>query len=132
MPRVAPLSDPASRAPAPGPARRGRVAARLGLAGLGLIAGLGGPAAALEAAGAPGTASDPASAAAPVLAVAPPWIDLDAAIARAGGRAVSPAPAPMAALAVGPGPDFARRLKAAGAWMVLDGRRLADLCGVSG
>jgi len=128
MPRVAPLSDPASRAPAPGPARRGRVAARLGLAGLGLIAGLGGPTAALVAAGAP----DPASAAAPVLAVAPPWIDLDAAIARAGGRAISPAPAPLAALAVGPGPDFARRLKAAGAWMVLDGRRLADLCGVSG
>ncbi|MDF2231325.1 hypothetical protein P2H44_02050 [Albimonas sp. CAU 1670] len=136
MPRVAPSSDPLRGRPAavapldpggePPVSPRARAAARAGLLALGLIAGLGGPTAALVG------AADPRTPGAPVLAVAPPWVDVDALVLRAQGREVSPIRAPMAALATGAGPDFPQRLLAAGAWFVLDGRRLAQFCGAAG
>ena len=49
----------------------------------------------------------------------------------AGGHPVGPADAPLAGLAASPDPDFAARLKRAGAWLVLDGEAVARLCGVS-
>jgi len=56
-------------------------------------------------------------------------------LAAAGARPVGPAEAPLASLAVaaGPGadPGLPRRLRAAGAWLVLDGTALARLCGVA-
>lgn len=91
---------------------------------LGIVA-LSGPAAllALPEAHAPG---------APVLAVAPPWADLPAIAEEAGGRPIGPFAAPFAMLAVGSDPSFPARLRAAGAWLALDGRRVAQLCGAAG
>ncbi|WP_339949950.1 hypothetical protein [uncultured Albimonas sp.] len=133
MPRVDVLSDlSAGRPPAPGAGRRRRAAGWLGLGALGLLAGLGGPTAALLAA----RAGDPQAGAPaggdPVLAIVAPWTDVEAVVAQASGRGISPISAPLAALAVGEGPDFPERLKAAGAWLVLDGRLLAELCGAAG
>jgi hypothetical protein len=58
-----------------------------------------------------------------------------AALSAAGARPVGPAGAPLAGLAAqaGPGadPGLPRRLRAAGAWLVLDGTVLARLCGVA-
>jgi hypothetical protein len=88
-----------------------------------LIAALAGPLAALGAA-----APRPD---APVLAIAPPWIDVDAVVARAGGRPIGPVGAPLATLAQGEGAHFAERLRDAGAWMVVDGAALARLCGAA-
>lgn len=51
-------------------------------------------------------------------------------VARAGGRLVGPGTSPLAVLAISDGQDFAKQLKDAGAWLVLDGRRLSSLCGV--
>ncbi len=66
----------------------------------------------------------------PVVVVAPPWDDpVDAALA-AGGRIIALGEAPLATLAVFDSPDFARRLRAAGAFAA-DGAALAALCGVS-
>ncbi len=98
--------------------RRDR-AAKAGLAAL-AAATLLAPLAALPAApDAPG----------PVLAAAPPWIDLAQAVEDAGGRAIGPALAPFAVLAASPRPGFPDRLRASGAWLTLDGRRIARLCG---
>ena len=65
----------------------------------------------------------------PLLVIA---ADPGAVVARAGGAPVSPVSAPIGTLAAAPDPDFARRLKDGGAWLVLDGRVLAAICGVSG
>ena len=123
MPRAAPPESPSVASPAR------RAAALGGLAALGLVAALGGAASALVGVAA---RSGPEAGPAPVLAVAPPWADISAIVERAGGRPVSPVDAPLAVLATGPGPDFPARLKAAGAWFALDGRRLAQLCGAAG
>ncbi len=72
-------------------------------------------------------------AAGPVLVVAPPWRDVAAILAEAGGRPVGPADAPLGRLAADDDPDrprpFAARLHAAGALFALDARALARLCG---
>ncbi|NIZ14457.1 hypothetical protein [Phaeobacter sp. HF9A] len=51
---------------------------------------------------------------------------------RAGGRQIGPTRAPMALLAVADDhtSGFPERLKAEGAWLVLDGTIAAQLCGV--
>lgn len=54
----------------------------------------------------------------------------DATIVRAGGTRLSPLGAPLGALAASGDPGFARRLREGGAWLVLDGRVLAAICGV--
>lgn len=65
----------------------------------------------------------------PVLVVAAPWSDgAGEVVARASGREIYPVRAPMAALAIFEDPTL---LNAAGAWLVLDGRRIAELCGVT-
>lgn len=50
-------------------------------------------------------------------------------IGAAGGRVVGPLRAPLGVLATSDNPAFADNLRAAGAWAVLDGRRIAALCG---
>ena len=51
-------------------------------------------------------------------------------VLRAGGAEVAPVAAPLAVLAASTDPDFADRLRRAGAWLVLDGQAIARLCGV--
>ena len=66
-----------------------------------------------------------------LLVVVPPaGPDAVAVIRAAGGVPVGPRQAPLAAFAAAPAPHFAERLRSQGAWMVLDGDRLAALCGV--
>lgn len=67
-----------------------------------------------------------------VLVLAPPWTDRDGPIASAGGREVGARGAPLGTLAQADDPGFGDRLRAAGPFLVLDGRALASLCGVSG
>lgn len=67
----------------------------------------------------------------PRLVIYPPWEDGPALIQRAGGDPVGPYTAPMGLLAFAPdGAEFDRRLRAAGAWAVIDGRPIAQACGV--
>lgn len=64
-----------------------------------------------------------------VLVIVPPWLGADDVILRAGG---TPLPQPRTALGVlaaGPGPDFHRRLGAAGALFVLPATADDSLCG---
>ncbi len=65
-----------------------------------------------------------------VLVMAPPWIDREAAIARAGGNGVGPVAAHLASLAQSDDPEFGDRLRAAGPFLVVDGQAVASLCGV--
>lgn len=67
---------------------------------------------------------------APVLVVVPPWQDAAGIVAGAGGGLIGPLRTPVAVLAAPGGPDFAARLRAAGALGVLDGRAAARICGV--
>jgi hypothetical protein len=53
----------------------------------------------------------------------------DALIRSAGGRPVGPSQAALAGFATSRAPDFPRRLRDAGAWLVLDGARIARICG---
>lgn len=65
------------------------------------------------------------------LVIAPPWASAGGAagvVAAAGGREIGPVRAPFAVLAVLDAPEAAMRL---GAWIVLDGRIMALVCGVS-
>ena len=66
----------------------------------------------------------------PLLAVVAPWRDA-AEVARAAGAAPVGLAAPMALLVTGEGADLPARLRAAGAWAVLDGAALAALCGAA-
>ena len=64
------------------------------------------------------------------LVIAPPWAAAGgpaAVVQAAGGREIGPNRAPFAVLAVLDAPDAARRH---GAWAVLDGRAVAQICGV--
>lgn len=54
----------------------------------------------------------------------------DAMIRRAGGSPVGPVRTPFAGLAMSEAPGFAERLREAGAWIVLDGQRIAQICGL--
>ncbi|SDZ98774.1 hypothetical protein [Rubrimonas cliftonensis] len=65
----------------------------------------------------------------PVLVIAPPWLDAAAAAEAAGGRIIALREAPLATLAVFGSPDFAPRLRAAGAFAA-NGLVVAELCGV--
>ena len=63
----------------------------------------------------------------PVLVVHPPWVDTSALLDQAGGREIGPLSATFGVLALG-GSGFAEKLQAAGAWAVLNGRLIAELC----
>ncbi|PJE27736.1 hypothetical protein SAMN06297129_0305 [Pseudooceanicola antarcticus] len=67
-----------------------------------------------------------------VLVVSPPWTEREAQILAAGGRGIGPRIAAMGTLAQADAPDFGPRLRAAGPFLVLDGRALTALCGVTG
>ncbi len=84
------------------------------------LAVFGGPAATV--------AARPAAAGFPVLVIA---ADPEAVVARAGGTPVAPISAPLGTLAAAGDPDFIQRLRDGGAWLVLDGRVLAAICGVA-
>ena len=61
--------------------------------------------------------------------VVPPWRDAGAVVAAAGGVLLPVASAPLSVQAAGPEPDFAARLRAAGAWAVLPADANSFLCG---
>ena len=66
------------------------------------------------------------------LLVVGPMNGLPDILRRAGGRPIGPTRAPIAMLAVADKhPEgFPKRLKTEGAWLVLDGATIAQLCGV--
>lgn len=67
----------------------------------------------------------------PRLVIFPPWRDGLALVAGAGGYPVGPDVAAMGLLAMAADDAaFDRRLKAAGAWAVVDGTAIARLCGI--
>jgi hypothetical protein len=89
---------------------------------LGLVA-LSGPALALAGAGPPRGGL--------VLVVSIPGAAArDGLIRAAGGVPAGPVQTALAGFAAGPGPDFPGRLREAGAWFVLDGARIARICGL--
>jgi hypothetical protein len=116
----------ARRAFMPETRRPASLSPRLALGALLALGLLAGPSAALLGLVAPPGGDGP------VIAVAPPWTDLDAIVEAAGGRPVGPVAAPAAVTAAGPDESFSARLTAAGAWLALDGRRVAQLCGAAG
>jgi hypothetical protein len=64
-----------------------------------------------------------------VLVIAPPWIDRVEAISQSGGQVIGPITPFFQTFALSDQPSFDTILKENGAWFVLDGRRLALLCG---
>ncbi len=65
------------------------------------------------------------------LVIAPPWTSVGGAagvVRAAGGQEIGPMRAPFAVLAILEAPEAALRH---GAWLILDGRVLAMICGVS-
>ena len=65
----------------------------------------------------------------PWVMVIPPWADRAAIVERAGAQLVGPAEAPFGQLVAGPDRGASERLKAAGAWLVLDADFLEGYCG---
>lgn len=65
------------------------------------------------------------------LVIVPPWRSAQALIQAAGGTPIGPSTAPFAAFAKPNAPDFDQQVRLGGAWGVLDGVRLARICGVS-
>lgn len=65
----------------------------------------------------------------PVLVISPPWTVAAAeVISRSGLREISPERAPFGALTVLNDTADALRLKSNGAWLVLDGKMIAQIC----
>lgn len=71
----------------------------------------------------------PAGADGMLLVVTPPWRDALAVIGDAGGRPIGPEASVLGQFATSDTPDFPDRLRAAGAWVVLDGEAISALCG---
>lgn len=67
----------------------------------------------------------------PVLVVAAPWSDLDGIIALSGGQVVGADRALFGQLGTSSDPGFSKRLKANGAWLVLDGSKTPLFCGAT-
>lgn len=89
---------------------------------MGVLCALVGPALALV--------SSPAVPGEPVLVLSLPWEQsAEGLIEQAGGSLLGPISAPLATLAMPESPDFLEKLKIGGALWVLDGRRLAAICG---
>ncbi|MBW4710327.1 hypothetical protein KX928_21265 [Roseobacter sp. YSTF-M11] len=65
------------------------------------------------------------------LVIAPPWAEREQIVTRAGGRVVGPATAIFGTLAISADPDFKSALLSEGAWVIVDGRSVAYLCGVT-
>lgn len=74
--------------------------------------------------------SEPArSPAGPLLVIAGP--QTEQVIAAAGGRLVGPRQPRFGRLSQGADPEFAQRLRRAGAWLVISDPRLLAICGVT-
>jgi hypothetical protein len=65
---------------------------------------------------------------APLLVLSAPWADVHPLVSASGGRSIGPTSAVFGTLAISDEASFAADLKSAGAWTVLDGRRMAVLC----
>lgn len=65
-----------------------------------------------------------------VLVITPDSTQRARIVAAADGRLVGPEEALLGSFAVSESPDFAERLKTSGAWIVVNGRHVARLCGV--
>lgn len=77
-----------------------------------------------------GTAQ-PSSFGSPVLVISGPWGDTAAQIiVQAGLFEIAPDRAPLGALTTLSGPGDIENLKKNGAWFVIDGKKVAELCGV--
>lgn len=75
-------------------------------------------------------ASAPVAGAGPRLVLHAPWADGLVLVRAAGGTPIGPFQAPMGMLAqADESADFDARLRLAGAWAVLDGTAIAQLCG---
>jgi len=72
----------------------------------------------------------PATGAGIVVVVLPPWMDADTLLTQAGGRVVGPERAPLGVLAQVETVSALKKLRHLGAWAVMDGAALAELCGV--
>jgi len=64
------------------------------------------------------------------LVVGAPWADVEAVVAAAGGRLTGPSQPLVGRVAAGGDDGFPRRLRRAGAWLVVGNPRLLSLCGV--
>ena len=67
----------------------------------------------------------------PVLVITPPWTNAVERVLAAGGRPVGPTAAPIGVLAVIETPEGMKRLQKHGDVLIRDGRRLANICGIS-
>ncbi len=65
------------------------------------------------------------------LVVVPPWRAADQVIVAAGAHPVGPVRAPLGEFAAADAPGTLARLRAAGAWVVLDAKKMAWLCGAA-
>lgn len=74
-------------------------------------------------------ASAPVSEGGPLLVISGWGARAEAVVAAADGWIYGPVRAPLGVLAFSDNPAFADQLRAAGAWAVLDGSRIAALCG---
>lgn len=65
-----------------------------------------------------------------MLVVAAPWRDAATIISDAGADIIGPQTSPFAAFAASEAAGTVARLKRAGAWAVLDGQIISQMCGV--
>ncbi|MEO0945436.1 MAG: hypothetical protein AAFY06_11425 [Pseudomonadota bacterium] len=65
-----------------------------------------------------------------MLVIGPDPVAHQAAVRKAGGRVIGPDLARFGVLALAESDAFAAELVAQGAWLVVDGRRVAALCGI--
>lgn len=64
------------------------------------------------------------------LVVAPPWDDATAIVTKAELREVSPERAPLGTLVALENAQSINRLYASGAWLVIDGKKVIELCSI--
>jgi hypothetical protein len=76
--------------------------------------------------------SAPARAGEPVLVLAPPWgLGVERIVQKTGGHLIGPDVARFGALAVFSGPIPVDDLTNLGSWLLADGNRIAQICGVT-
>lgn len=59
----------------------------------------------------------------------PPWLDAADLVENAGGDVFGPERSLIGVFAVPNSADFDQKARRSGAWLLLDGRRLAQICG---
>lgn len=76
-----------------------------------------------------GLASEPSRAFGPWVVVVPPWRAAEQVVEAAQARLIGPVDAPMGVLVAAQNEGAPNRLKAAGAWLVIDATLALGLCG---